>query len=483
MKAAIAATKGTSTPVADFLFQYDESGASRFHMPGHKGRLPQCMREKDPELEAVLGRDITEVHGADVLSAPTGILAKSEALTTKAFGSRHSFFCAGGSSQTIKAMLSLACTPLYGEPKHTHIAAGRNAHRSFLAAASLLPVDVSWIPSDAETATLTSCPISPDSLREYLVEKRAEENAVTHVYITSPDYLGNMADIAGLAKVCHSEGALLLVDNAHGAYLKFTPTDLHPLSLGADLVCNSAHKTLPALTGTAYLHVSKNAPSFSDATVREALSLWGSSSPSWLMLESLDLLNCYFEKDIYTDMADCCRAVDEIREKCREMEIPLYGEEPLRISFSVPGHGPELAGLFRANKMYAEYADPDFLVLMITPGNTAEDFKRLSDFLPEIKKIVQMETDTDKERARIHRAMALPTRGDCRLPERVYTLQEAVRRPFTVVPTSESEGRILARPASFCPPAVLPAIPGERIDKAIVECLMYYNISEVPVLL
>jgi len=452
-------------------------------MPGHKGRLPECLAKIDPDLSAVMRRDITEVHGADVLSAPTGILAESEALTTQAFGSRHSFYCAGGSSQTIKAMLSLAATPLHGEPKKTHIAAGRNAHRSFLAGASLLPVEVSWIPSDAETASLTSCPISPESLRMYLEEKRAEGNAVTHVYITSPDYLGNMADIAGLARVCHSEGALLLVDNAHGAYLKFLPEDLHPLSLGADLVCNSAHKTLPALTGTAYLHVSKNAPAFSDATVREALSLWGSSSPSWLMLESLDLLNLYFEKEIYKDMADCCRATDEIRNKCRELGIPLYGEEPLRLSFSVPGHGPRLAELFRANNMYPEYADPDYLVLMITPGNTEEDFRRLSDFLPKIREFVSLETDADMERARIHRAMALPTRGDSRLPKRAYTLQEAVQRPFTVVPTSEAEGRILARPASFCPPAVLPAIPGEVIDHAIVECLIYYNIGEVPVLL
>ena len=102
------------------------------------------------------------------------------------------------------------------------------------------------------------------------------------MYVTSPDYLGGQSDVAALAEVSHRHGVPLLADNAHGAYLRFLSPSRHPMDLGADLCCDSAHKTLPVLTGGAYLHVGRAAPEPFRENARRALALFGSTSPSYL---------------------------------------------------------------------------------------------------------------------------------------------------------------------------------------------------------
>ena len=142
-----------------------------------------------------------------------------------------------------------------------------------MTAAALLDIDIDWLfPADGG---LLACPIAPDALEAALRGRR-----YMAVYVTSPDYLGNMLDIAAISGVCRRSGVPLLVDNAHGAYLRFLPEDRHPITLGADMCCDSAHKTLPCLTGAAYLHVGSGAPGCFAAQAEQALSLFASTSPS-----------------------------------------------------------------------------------------------------------------------------------------------------------------------------------------------------------
>ena len=176
-----------------------------------------------------------------------------------------------GSSQCIRAMLYLAVT---ASGSRTVVAA-RNVHRAFVSAAALLDLELRWLWPE-ESRSLCGCPISPAQLEETLHSLPEPPAAV---YLTSPDYLGGMAQIPALAQVCHQHGTLLLVDNAHGAYLRFLQPSLHPLDLGADLCCDSAHKTLPVLTGGAYLHLSPAAPAWLAAMAKSALGLFGSTSP------------------------------------------------------------------------------------------------------------------------------------------------------------------------------------------------------------
>ena len=258
------------TPICDFVNSYAKSDAARLHMPGHKG-------------VSVLGcesLDITEITGADELFAPDGIIAESERNASRLFGA-DTFYSAGGSTLCLQVMLYLLAADfcerrngetcrfdLPDEPNASpFILAGRNAHKAFVNAAALLGIQPVWL-RPAAGGTYHSCPITPLDVRAALAACPRRPAAV---YVTSPDYLGNILDIAGIARECHTAGVPLAVDNAHGAYLRFLPKGgaeqrdfsafpLHPTEAGADICCDSAHKTLPVLTGGAYLHISRNAP-------------------------------------------------------------------------------------------------------------------------------------------------------------------------------------------------------------------------------
>ena len=261
------------TPICDFINEYIDKNTVRFHMPGHKGK-------------SFLGfekYDITEFTGADSLYDANGIIKESESNAAKLFGSEQTLYSCEGSSLCIRAMLYLAKM----NSKSNYVLAGRNAHSSFISACALNDLEVMWLfPSDKES--YLSCNITEEALEKTL---ESVDNLPSCVYVTSPDYLGNVCDISALSRVCKKYGVPLLVDNAHGAYLRFLEKDLHPITRGADMCCDSAHKTLPVITGGAYLHISKNAPSLFKEQGKSALALFGSTSPSYLILASLDNAN------------------------------------------------------------------------------------------------------------------------------------------------------------------------------------------------
>ena len=244
---------------------------------------------------------------------------------------------------------------------------------------ALLDFEVAWLWPE-ERNSLCSCPVTPEGLERALAGLEAPPAAV---YLTSPDYLGGVQDIAALAQVAHRHGALLLVDNAHGAYLHFLPSPCHPLDLGADLCCDSAHKTLPVLTGGAYLHVGRGLLAPAPEAVRGAMCLFGSTSPSYLILQSLDLCAGALAGDWPARLADCIRALDALKAqldaRCPGLVRP---SEPLKLVLdgaAAGRSGQELAELFRAHRVECEYADPRYLVLMFTPHNPPRDFDRVRD--------------------------------------------------------------------------------------------------------
>jgi arginine/lysine/ornithine decarboxylase len=202
------------TPIADFLRHYRDDRMVRFHVPGHKGK-------------AVLGcesLDITEVKGADALYESDGIIAESERNATALFGSRRTCYSTEGSSQCIRAMLYLTLTHRTSEGRPVVVAA-RNVHKAFVYAAAMLDFDVVWLWPEQQNS-LCGCPVSAEQLEEVLAGLK---NPPAAVYLTSPDYLGGMADVPALAEVAHRNGTILVVDNAHGAYLRFLNPSLHPL--------------------------------------------------------------------------------------------------------------------------------------------------------------------------------------------------------------------------------------------------------------
>ena len=440
-----------TTPVWDFLKGYRREG--RLHMPGHKGAGPLgCERW-----------DITEVAGADSLYEASGIIAESEGNAAALFGSGATFYSTEGSSQCIKAMLFLA---LRHRPAGTPpvILATRNVHKSFVHAAALLDFEPLWLWPEEGTSSLCACPVTAEGLERTL---RALPAPPAAVYVTSPDYLGNRADISALAAVCHAHGTLLLADNAHGAYLRFLSPSLHPLDQGADLCCDSAHKTLPVLTGGAYLHLSKAVPAAFRESARSALALFGSTSPSYLTLASLDLCNRRLAEEYPARLKGAVRRMEDLGKTLSARGWQTEPSDPLRLTLRAPKGltGLDLADRLRRGGGECEYADRDFLVLMTTPENTPEDLARVSAALGE------------------NRAPAAPAgfpppaRG-----ERVLSVREALFAPQETVPAEESLGRICGAPTVSCPPAVPIAVSGERIGREAAALFSYYGVQLVDIL-
>ncbi|WP_300691991.1 amino acid decarboxylase [uncultured Oscillibacter sp.] len=441
-----------TTPLADFLRAYAASGAARLHMPGHKGRGPLGCE----------AWDLTEISGADSLYEAAGVIARSEENAAALFGSAATFYSTEGSTQCVKAMLFLA---LQNRPAGTPpvVLAARNVHKSFVHAAALLDFEPVWLWPE-ESVSLCACPVAAEGLDRALSALDAPPAAV---YITSPDYLGNMADIPALAEVCRRYKTPLLVDNAHGAYLRFLEPSRHPLDLGADLACDSAHKTLPVLTGGAYLHIAKTAPAAFRENARAALALFGSTSPSYLTLASLDLCNGYLSEDYSVRLAEAVRHLEALGKTLSANGWQVEPSDPLRLTLRAPAGltGLDLADRLRRGGAECEYADRDFLVLMTTPENTPEDLARVSAALGE-------------NRAPAAPAVSLPlARG-----ERALSIREALFAPQESVPAEESLGRVCGAPTVGCPPAVPIAVSGERIGPEALALFRCYGVKRVDVL-
>lgn len=466
-----------TTPIVDFVRRYAQSGTSRLHMPGHKG---QSLLGFEPW-------DITEIKGADELHGADGIIAQSEANATRLFGTVHTYYSTEGSSQCIRAMLCLALQAAPAAGQRPVLLAARNAHKALLYAAALLDFDIQWLwPAPQDAGALCSCPVSAAKLTGALQGLAQQGKRPFGVYITSPDYLGGVQDIAALAEVCKDFGVPLLVDNAHGAYLRFLPQGgQHPIALGAAMCCDSGHKTLPVVTGGAYLHLGKNAPVQDEAAVRNALALFGSTSPSYLILQSLDKCNQILSEGYPLRLLQCCGHLTRLRRELNEAVAakhcpePLALEsEPLKVTLdaAVLGlSGTELAEKLRAAKIECEYADPRYLVLMFTPDNPPQDFERLSAAVlriaEELAGPVTLPEETAGEFAELERGL-----------HRRCTIRQAVFAPQEQLPAEQAVGRICAMPTVSCPPAIPIVVSGEQITPAAAAWMKRYHVEEVSVI-
>ena len=436
------------TPICDFIEKYAQNDNIRLHMPGHKG-----------EGGDIYKHDITEISGADSLYSANGIIRESELIASTLFDA-DTYYSAEGSSLSIRAMIYLLTLYKGRKPR---ILAGRNAHKAFVSALALLDAEVDWLSDDC--SSYLSCQFSTKSVAAHLDAMPSLPDAV---YITSPDYLGNISDIRGVADACHERGVLLLVDNAHGAYLAFLEKTMHPIALGADMCCDSAHKTLPALTGAAYLHISKNAPPVFSENAKNALALFGSTSPSYLILESLDRVNAYLNGSYKQELNALLDKLDALKSELKGIGYTLVGDEPMKLTISAKEYGytgNELARYLEENGIIAEFSDPDFLVLMPTPSLNTVSFDRLLKVLSDLPKREKILTSPPK----------------LLLPKRAMTVREATLSACEWISVSEAEGRILASVTVGCPPAVPIAVCGEIIDSRAIECFRYYGIAKCSV--
>ena len=423
-------------------------------MPGHKG-------------VGTLGiehLDLTEIEGADVLYSPSGIIAESQRNASELFGSGKTLYSTEGSSLSIRAMLYLAL--LWGKicGRDSLVLAGRNAHRVFHSAAALLDLDIQWLMGDEDS--LISCNITPEALDRALQECEKKPFAV---YLTSPDYLGNMLDIGELSRIAEKHGCLCLVDNAHGAYLNFLTVSQHPLSLGAHICTDSAHKTLPTLTGAGYLHISKKAPKIIFDEAEGAMSLFASTSPSYLILQALDATNAYLSGDYRERLALLCTGVAKLKAELTQKGYRFIGDEPVKLTVDAKSYGylgTELSEILGSFGIVCEHSDRDVLVLMLTPEIEEVGLQRLRNALLSIEKKVPITENAPK-----------PLK-----PLVACSVRKAVFSPKEWVSVENALGRTLAELSVSCPPAIPIVACGEVIDEEAIELFKYYGTEKVSVI-
>lgn len=439
------------TPIVDFVKNYENKDAVRLHMPGHKGK----------SFLGFEGADITEIDGADVLYSPDGIIEESENKASSLFGTKHTFFSTEGSSLAIRAMIFLACQ----REENPLILAARNVHKAFVYAAALCDCEVGWIYPQKQSH-ICACEITAKDIKAAIEKADRKPSAV---YITSPDYLGNILDIKSISEICKEYDTPLLVDNAHGAYLHFLPESQHPIKLGASMCCDSAHKTLPVLTGGAYLHISKDAPENFSENARSALSLFASTSPSYLILQSLDLCNKYLSDSYRKKLSETIERVNSLKTHLTENGFSLMGNEKLKIAIETASFGytgNELYDILKRSNIFCEFCDRDYLVMMFSPENSAEDLLKIKSVFSNIKRKAPIESENLQLKEKYTRKLSI---------------RKAVFSPSETIDAEKAIGRICASPTVSCPPAVPVIISGEVITEETLRILRYYNINKIEV--
>ncbi len=416
------------TPIHDFLIKYADSGTVRCHMPGHKGHCAPL--------------DITEIEGADSLYESGGIIAQSEREAARLFGVEKTLYSCSGSTLAINTMLALV--KAYRDGRNS-VTATRSAHRAFISSCIHLGLEPLWVYPERPL----SAEISPDVIEKNITEQTAA------VFVNSVDYYGGRSDISAIAAVCKKYGVPLLVDNAHGAYLKFTGRGEHPTEQGASMCADSAHKTLSVLTGGAYLHITEEKYA---ARAKEMMRAFGTSSPSYLILDSLDLFNGYIEKhpDAVKKM---CAKIDALKSALQKGGLPLYRSDAFRVTVdcaSAGSSGYACAEMLRRRKIECEYADARYCVLLFGLSTTDEDIKAVETALlaPDA-----LPPDVRREEAGYIRT------------ERVMPPREAFYADSESVSVKNAVGRVCAELFSPCPPGVPVIMPGELIDERAADIL------------
>ncbi len=453
------------------LTAYSESDYYPFHMPGHKRRSLNL-----PPAEFL---DITEIEGFDNLHHAEGILAQAQARMAAQFGADHSFFLINGSTA---GLLSAICAAV---PKRSRILVARNCHKAVYHGIFLRELTPVYLYPE-QTSYGIQGSISPASVQDAL-KKYPDMRAVI---ITSPTYDGVVSDIASISQIVHSAGIPLIVDEAHGAHFGFSP-DLPPkaLSLGADLVIESMHKTLPALTQTAALHV--NGSRVSLDLIQKYLGIFQTSSPSYLFMAGLDQCSRFLKtegekafdafvrrlKDFYAQTAELkrlhvlpafpfCETHLQNRQSSGSLTTGIWQRDPTKLLISAATlsvSGQALADLLRCRyHLEMEMASGHYVTALTSVCDTAEGFSRLLFALQELDHTLSVQAS---------HPFLFSDQDLYQKNQRKMELWEAQEVPCTRVPLQQAASHISGEFICLYPPGIPLIVPGEVLSASLIDKL------------
>lgn len=441
----------------DQLTAHAAGGAYPFHMPGHKRRPEAAF----PDPYTI---DITETDGFDNLHDAHGILAEEMARAAFLWGSRRTFFLVGGSTCGNLAGIT-ACTR-----RGDRVLVGRGAHKSVYNALRLNGLRPTYLLPEEDAAFGISGSLSPAAVERAL---KAQPD-IRLVAVTSPTYEGVLSDIPAIAQAAHRQGALLMVDEAHGAHLGLAEGfPAGSLSGGADIVVQSLHKTLPALTQTALLHIGSERVE-ADA-VAEQLAVFETSSPSYPLMASIAACVSLLERErapLFAAYRDRLRRFDEAVRALRSLRVLCHGADSLsrhpafagfdpgKLVISCRGTGltgPALAGRLRWKyRLEPEMAAGDYVLCMTSISDTDEGFGRLAAALLEID-------------AALKSADAPPPPPPLALPPSACPMEEALAQAGRPTPLEACAGGISREFVWAYPPGIPLLTPGEVVTSALLD--------------
>ncbi len=433
-------------------------------MPGHKRRL-----YADDALKSVYGIDVTETEDFDDLHNAEGILKEAQERAARVFGSDRTYFLVNGSTGGILAAVCAAA----GDEDELIIAS--NCHRSVYNAAMMSGANVRFIYPSVEPFGIYAG-ISAKAVLEALDE--TDGNRSRTVVVTSPTYEGVTSNIKEIADVCKDHGAHLIVDAAHGAHFGLSEKFCESPVKYADVVVTSVHKTLPAMTQTALMHVNKDCP-FADR-IKKMLEVFMTSSPSYVLMSSIDSMSHLLEKDGRRLFDEYAKRLDDLYDRARTLKnLKLLTKDDLTNEGSYDHDkgkivvndksgrftGKEIAYRLKTDfGLVAEMAAAGHVILMTSIADTDEAFARLKEALTEIDVLIERSQGTG--RSNMHRD----------LPDRVISAATDMRSAVfsgskESIDIKISTGRISADLVTVYPPGIPVIIPGERISEGSVNAV------------
>lgn len=445
-------------PLLNALKEHSEKNPVSFHVPGHKyGRL--LPKEAKDFFQDLLKLDATELSGLDDLHAPEGVILEAEKLLADCYGAKRSFFLVNGSTVGNLAMIMAAIK------ENDTVLVQRNCHKSILNGLHLVKANPVFLAPDFDESWGVAGGVSIDTVKAAInVFPQAKA-----IILTSPNYYGMVSDLEEIIEYSHSKGIPLLIDEAHGAH--FAGSNIFPKSaveLKADIVVQSAHKTLPAMTMGAYLHV--NSEILSEGKVSDYLQILQSSSPSYPIMASLDIARFYLSAFTNKDMKYLLKKIDDFRNRLQQIEgirvlsYPSGIGDPLKITVqsTTSLSGYELQTLLEGSGIFPEMADP-YNVLLVFPllkdgadfsiGDIAERFERALQSIPNNTSMEKVKRSYSKPRIS---KLALHAREMANLKAESISLDEAA-------------GKICAQLIIPYPPGIPLLFPGEKICEEDID--------------
>lgn len=438
----------------DVLQDVRDHGLYPLHMPGHK-------RHTRFGTALPFGLDVTEIDGTWDLHHPDALLKERLDAVARFVGASCTFYTVQGSTGGNLAGMYTLCPP------GSDVLLSRASHQSLYHGVELLQLNPIYLMPDLRV------PGIPGPIRPAQVEAALKKNpTIKTVLITSPTFEGQRCDIRSIAAICHAYGASLLVDQAHGAHLRYLtgigPNYSDAVADGADIVIESLHKTLPALTPAALVHASSRVD---QTELARALSIFETSSPSHILLASIDHCMCLLEREgvsLHQKMWQAWQSAALPLRNLKALEWMQFSDksslpsDPFRVVISTARaslSGPELANLLRQRGFEVEMAHAEHVLFILTIGDDPAIFPSLAQALSDIDKTL---TVCPAKRP----VASLPP-----LPEKVLSIADARRSHKIMQPLSQTAGGIAAESLWTYPPGIPLLVPGERIRQETLEAL------------